>query len=64
MTWEPISILQSRGRSIPGHVATVGFDDIQSRPCFPYPLTSVGYGKGGIAEAAGTMKFDNSTATL
>ena len=52
MAWEAISFLQSRGMSIPADVAVVGFDDIQSRLNYPYPLTSVGYGKGRIADAA------------
>jgi LacI family transcriptional regulator len=52
MAWEAISFLQSRGMSIPGDVALVGFDDIQSRLFYPYPLTSVGYGKKRIADAA------------
>jgi LacI family transcriptional regulator len=52
MAWEAMSFLQSRGLSIPGDVAVVGFDDIQSRLFYPYPLTSVGYGKKKIADAA------------
>ena len=52
MAWEAISFLQSRGMSIPADMAVVGFDDIQSRLNYPYPLTSVGYGKGRIADAA------------
>lgn len=52
MAWEAISFLQEKGRSIPSDIAVVGFDDIQSRLSYPYPLTSVGYGKGRMAEAA------------
>jgi len=52
MAWEAISFLSSRGKTIPGDVAIVGFDDIQSRLFYPYPLTSVGYGKKKIADAA------------
>jgi LacI family transcriptional regulator len=52
MAWEAISFLGSRGMTIPGDVALVGFDDIQSRLFYPYPLTSVGYGKRRIADAA------------
>ena len=52
MAWEAISFLQSRGLSIPRDVAIVGFDDIQSRLYYPYPLTSVGYGKKKIAETS------------
>jgi len=52
MAWEAISFLQSRGLSIPRDVAIVGFDDIQSRLSYPYPLTSVGYGKKKIAETS------------
>lgn len=55
MAWEAISFLSSRGRTIPGDVAIVGFDDIQSRLFYPYPLTSVGYGKKKIADAAVDM---------
>jgi LacI family transcriptional regulator len=50
MAWEAISFLQSRGLSVPGDMAIVGFDDIQSRLQYPYPLTSVGYGKKKIAD--------------
>ena len=52
MAWEAISFLHSRGLSVPEDVAIVGFDDIQSRLFYPYPLTSVGYGKKKMAEAA------------
>ena len=55
MAWEAISFLSSRGKTIPGDVAIVGFDDIQSRLFYPYPLTSVGYGKKKIADAAVDM---------
>jgi LacI family transcriptional regulator len=50
MAWESISFLQSEGLRIPEDVAIVGFDDIQSRLSYPYPLTSVGYGKKKIAD--------------
>jgi LacI family transcriptional regulator len=50
MAWEAISFLQGKGLAVPGDVAIVGFDDIQSRLYYPYPLTSVGYGKKKIAD--------------
>jgi LacI family transcriptional regulator len=50
MAWEAISFLQGKGRAVPRDVAIVGFDDIQSRLYYPYPLTSVGYGKKKIAD--------------
>ncbi len=50
MAWEAISFLQGRGLAVPGDVAIVGFDDIQSRLNYPYPLTSIGYGKKKIAD--------------
>jgi LacI family transcriptional regulator len=49
MAWETISFLQGKGIKIPGDVAIVGFDDIQSRLFYPYPLTSIGYGKRKMA---------------
>ena len=52
MAWEAISYLQSKGLRIPEDVAIVGFDDIQSRLYYPYPLTSVGYGKKKIADTS------------
>jgi LacI family transcriptional regulator len=52
MAWEAISFLQGKGLAVPGDVAIVGFDDIQSRLYYPYPLTSVGYGKKKIADTA------------
>ena len=52
MAWEAISFLQSKGMRIPDDVAVVGFDDIQSRLYYPYPLTSVGYGKKKIADTS------------
>ena len=50
MAWEAISFLQGKGLTVPDDVAIVGFDDIQSRLYYPYPLTSVGYGKKKIAD--------------
>ena len=50
MAWEAISFLQGKGLEVPGDVAIVGFDDIQSRLFYPYPLTSIGYGKRKIAD--------------
>jgi LacI family transcriptional regulator len=52
MAWEAISVLQPAGLNIPRDVAIVGFDDIQSRLYYPYPLTSIGYGKKRIADTA------------
>jgi LacI family transcriptional regulator len=52
MAWEAIYQLQSLKMRVPEDVAVVGFDDIQSRLFYPYPLSSVGYSKRGIARKA------------
>lgn len=49
MAWEAISYLQTQEIRIPPDVAIVGFDDIQSMLYYPYPLTSVAYGKKEMA---------------
>jgi LacI family transcriptional regulator len=58
MAWEAISFLHSHKIRIPEDVAVVGFDDIQSRLFYPYPLTSIGYGKRAIAESAADLLME------
>jgi LacI family transcriptional regulator len=55
MALEAIAYLHTRGVRIPEEVAVVGFDDVQSRLFYPYPLTSIGYGKRAVAESAADL---------
>ena len=52
MAWEVISFLQKMNIKIPGDIAVVGYDNIQSRFFFPYPLTTVNYSKRNMAHKA------------
>ena len=50
LTWEIIYALGEAGIAVPGNVSIVSFDNVQSRLCFPPPLTSVHYPKREVAE--------------
>jgi LacI family transcriptional regulator len=58
MAWEAISYLQSVKLRVPDDVAVVGFDDIQSRLFYPYPLSSVEYSKSEIAGRCVSILFE------
>jgi LacI family transcriptional regulator len=49
IAWEVISFLQKINIKVPDDVAVVGYDNIQSRFFFPYPLTTVNYSKRNMA---------------
>jgi LacI family transcriptional regulator len=49
MAWEVITFLQKINIKVPGDIAVVGYDNIQSRFFFPYPLTTVNYSKRNMA---------------
>lgn len=49
--WRAISLLESKGFSIPGDMAFVGFDNIQGSLPFPSPLCTIGYGISDMAAA-------------
>ncbi len=49
MAWEVITFLQKINIKVPGDIAVVGYDNIQSRFFFPYPLTTVSYSKRNMA---------------
>ena len=50
ITWEIIYALNGAGLSVPGDISIVSFDNVQSRLCFPPPLTTMHYPKREIAE--------------
>ena len=50
LSWEIIYALNAAGLQVPGDISIVSFDNVQSRLCFPPPLTSVHYPKREIAE--------------
>ena len=50
IAWEAIYFLQELGLRIPDDISIVGFDNIQSRLFYPYPLTTINYRKRKIAE--------------
>lgn len=39
--WEIIALLQEKSVKVPEDISVVGFDDIQSKFMFPFPLTSI-----------------------
>ena len=49
MAWEAITFLQKINIRVPNDIAVVGYDNIQSRFFFPYPLTTVNYSKRNMA---------------
>ncbi len=63
MAWEAIYQLHSLKKKVPEDVAVVGFDDIQSRLFYPYPLSSVGYSKQEIARKAVSILFEKIDAS-
>lgn len=52
IAWEAIYALHKLGYRVPQDIAVVGFDNIQSRYLFPFPLTSVGNYKGRMSKRA------------
>jgi len=52
IAWEAMYALQRRGLENPRDYAIVGFDNIQSKFFFPFPLTSVGSSKTTMARKA------------
>jgi len=52
IAWEAMYALQKRGLQNPRDYAIVGFDNIQSKFFFPFPLTSVGSSKSTMARKA------------
>ncbi len=55
IAWEAMYALQKRGLENPRDYAIVGFDNIQSKYFFPFPLTSVGTSKSTMARRAFTL---------
>jgi LacI family transcriptional regulator len=49
IAWEAITFLQKINIKVPEDIAVVGYDNIQSRFFFPYPLTTVNYSKRNMA---------------
>jgi LacI family transcriptional regulator len=52
IAWEAITFLQKINIKVPDDIAVVGYDNIQSRFFFPYPLTTVSYSKRNMAYKA------------
>ena len=52
IAWEAMYALQKRGLENPRDYAIVGFDNIQSKFFFPFPLTSVGTSRTTMARRA------------
>ena len=58
IAWEIITRLQEQGRKVPEDVSVVGFDNIQSKFTFPFPLTSVRTSKSKMSVAASEILLD------
>jgi len=52
IAWEAMYALQKRGLENPRDYAIVGFDNIQSKYFFPFPLSSIGSSKSTMARRA------------
>ncbi len=52
IAWEAMYALQKRGLENPRDYAIVGFDNIQSKYYFPFPLSSIGSSKSTMARRA------------
>lgn len=52
IAWEVISFLQKINIKVPCDISIVGYDNIQSRFFFPYPLTTISYSKRNMAYKA------------
>ena len=58
ITWEVIYALNDAGIKVPEDVSIVSFDNVQSRLCFPPPLTTVHYPKLEVAEKSVELLLD------
>ena len=58
ITWEIIYALNEAGIRVPEDVSIVSFDNVQSRMCFPPPLTTVHYPKLEVAERSVELLLD------
>jgi LacI family transcriptional regulator len=52
IAWEVIYALQKRKIGVPDDIGVIGFDNIQSRLFFPFPLTTISPSKGKMARKA------------
>jgi LacI family transcriptional regulator len=52
MAWEVIYTLNRKGYKVPDNIAVVGFDNIQSRFFFPFPLTTIANSKSKMSKRA------------
>jgi LacI family transcriptional regulator len=58
IAWEVISFFQKNKIRVPQDIAVVGYDNIQSRFFFPYPLTTINYSKKKMAYEAADLLFN------
>ena len=59
IAWEVISFLQKNNIKVPQEISVVGYDNIQSRFFFPYPLTTINYSKKNMAYKAVDILLEN-----
>lgn len=52
IAWETIHVLHKYGIKVPQDVAVIGFDNIQSKLSFPFPLTSISTSKSKMSRRA------------
>ena len=55
LAFEAISCLSERGYAVPKDVSVIGFDNIQSKLCIPFPLTTISVHKSELARRAITL---------
>jgi len=58
IAWEVITRLQELGRKVPEDISVVGFDNIQSKFPFPFPLTSVRTSKSKMSVTAAEILLE------
>ena len=58
IAWEVVACLQEKGLKVPKDISIVGFDNIQSKFSFPFPLTSIRTSKSKMSMTAAEILLE------